>query len=141
MTRKRIASACCVALLLPTLEAAEGRERQRPDAIGPAVVAANRPPRAQSSTVRSDSGAAVESCRADAPPQGPEPEDSRWKWRLRAYRHLDCVVTLVDEALAASRTDPRRGVEDETVRLTREDLERIRKLAWWARDAAARIGQ
>ena len=40
------------------------------------------------------------------------------------------IVAHVDDAIGR-----------DTVRLSREDLERIRILAWWARDAAARIGQ
>lgn len=72
-----------------------------------------------------------------------EPEDPRWRWRLRAYNHLDCVATIVDRALAAA---PRGGSdgpgdENQTITMSRADLERIRMLTWWARDAAARIGQ
>ena len=79
-------------------------------------------------------------CEPDA--GGQEPDDPRWRWRLRAYRHLDCVVSLVDEALAAEPTQA-GGVSKAAgeVVVSREDLERIRTLARWARDAAARIGQ
>jgi hypothetical protein len=63
----------------------------------------------------------------------PEYSDSRWSWRLRAYRHLDCVNAIVDRALTSASSD--------RVELSRADLERIRAEAWYARDAAARIGQ
>ena len=83
--------------------------------------------------------AAAQACRVFSTASEPELIDPRWLWRLRAYRHLDCIATLVDTALrpvtAAGRND------DRNVPVAREDLERIRTLAWWARDAAARIGQ
>ena len=63
----------------------------------------------------------------------PEHSDTRWLWRLRAYQHLDCVTAIVDRALAGSSGD--------RIELSRADLERIRAGAWYARDAAARIGQ
>ena len=67
-------------------------------------------------------------------PQGdPDYSDSRWVWRLRAYRHLDCVNAIIDRALSSSASD--------RIELSRADLERIRTEAWYARDAAARIGQ
>jgi hypothetical protein len=69
----------------------------------------------------------------------PEPDDPRWRWRLRAYRHLDCVMTLVDRALKTGTAAP--NGKDDTVPVSRAELEQIRTLAWWARDAAGRIGQ
>ena len=68
-----------------------------------------------------------------APQPDPDYSDPRWLWRLRAYRHLDCVNALVDHALTSSSGD--------RVEVPRADLERIRTEAWYARDAAARIGQ
>jgi hypothetical protein len=62
-----------------------------------------------------------------------EYSDTRWLWRLRAYQHLDCVNAIVDRALAASAGD--------RIEVSRAELERIRTEAWYARDAAARIGQ
>jgi hypothetical protein len=64
-------------------------------------------------------------------------DNPQWQWRLRAYRHLDCVTALVDAALAQSGANR----VDEHVMITRRELERIRDHAWWARDAAARIGR
>jgi hypothetical protein len=69
---------------------------------------------------------------ACAPQSDPEYSDTRWLWRLRAYRHLDCLNAIVDRALTSTRGD--------RVELSRADLERIRNEAWYARDAAARIG-
>jgi hypothetical protein len=69
-------------------------------------------------------------CAAQPDPDYP---DTRWVWRLRAYRHLDCVHALVERALSSSSAD--------RVELSRNDLERIRAEARSARDAAARIGQ
>jgi hypothetical protein len=80
--------------------------------------------------------AASQNCGWEEPQSGSE--DARWQWRLRAYRHLDCVTTIVDQALSAK---PARTDSKDTVEISRQDLERIRTLAWWARDAAARIGQ
>jgi hypothetical protein len=58
--------------------------------------------------------------------------DIRWFWRLRAYQHLDCVNGIIDRAL--------RSTSNDRVEVSRDDLERIRAEAWYARDAAARIG-
>ena len=66
----------------------------------------------------------------------PQPDpgypDTRWVWRLRAYRHLDCVNAIVERALSSASGD--------RIELSRSDLDRIRVEAWYARDAAARIG-
>jgi hypothetical protein len=66
----------------------------------------------------------------------PQPDadypDTRWVWRLRAYRHLDCVNAIVERALSSTSGD--------RIELSRTDLDRIRAEAWYARDAAARIG-
>lgn len=67
------------------------------------------------------------------PQPDPDYSDTRWVWRLRAYRHLDCVNAIVDRALSSASSD--------RIELSRADLERIRAEAWYARDAAARIGQ
>ena len=82
-------------------------------------------------------GAPMNTCGWEDPQ--PFPDDPRWQWRLRAYRHLDCVTALIDQALTSS-SRLSGGVND-TVEIPRAELERIRTLAWWARDAAARIGQ
>jgi hypothetical protein len=68
-----------------------------------------------------------------APQPDPDYSDTRWLWRLRAYRHLDCVNAIVSHALTSASGD--------RVEVPRADLERIRAEAWYARDAAARIGQ
>lgn len=70
---------------------------------------------------------------ACTPQQDPDYPDTRWVWRLRAYRHLDCVNAIVERALSSPSRD--------RVELSRADLERIRAEAQYARDAAARIGQ
>ena len=67
------------------------------------------------------------------PQPDPDYSDTRWLWRLRAYRHLDCVDAIVSRALTSASSD--------RVEVPRADLERIRTEAWSARDAAARIGQ
>jgi hypothetical protein len=69
---------------------------------------------------------------ACAPQPDPDYSDTRWVWRLRAYRHLDCVNGIVERALSSASGD--------RVELSRADLERIRAEASYARDAAARIG-
>jgi hypothetical protein len=70
--------------------------------------------------------------------QQPDHDDAKWRWRLRAYRHLDCLTAVVDGALGTKK--PPAAAAD-TVSITRAELEQIRTLATWARDAAARIGQ
>ena len=70
---------------------------------------------------------------ACAPQPDPDYSDTRWLWRVRAYRHLDCVNAIVDRALSSGSSD--------RIELSRADLKRIRAEAWYARDAAARIGQ
>ena len=67
-----------------------------------------------------------------APQEHSEDIDIRWFWRLRAYQHLDCVNGIVDRALTSTSND--------RVEISRDDLERIRAEAWYARDATARIG-
>ena len=69
---------------------------------------------------------------ACTPQPDPEYPDTRWVWRLRAYRHLDCVNAFVERALSSASSD--------RVELSRAELERIRSEASYARDAAARIG-
>jgi hypothetical protein len=74
-------------------------------------------------------------------PAGQEPTDDMYRWRLRVYRHLDCVMSLVDTALKRADESRGRGGDDRHVTVSRQDLERIRTLALWAKDAAARIGR
>jgi hypothetical protein len=52
-------------------------------------------------------------------------------WRLRAYQKLDCLIGIVEKALAA------KG--GQSVMFSREEVERLRTLAIWAKDAAVRI--
>jgi hypothetical protein len=70
----------------------------------------------------------TESPCADAPDQ---PGDSTLMWRTRAYRHLDCLTSMIDQRLA--KAGP--------ISLTREELQDMRMQALWAKDAAARIGR
>jgi len=138
------AAACALTIALPALAAAQiptaepGRSGRT---ISDAIHVTSRPLPAKAYAAVPGLDPAAQSCRVDTVPQQPEPEDSRWTWRLRAYRHLDCVVALVDDALRGAGTDAGDHANDTAVRLSRADLERIRTLAWWARDAAARIGQ
>ena len=67
------------------------------------------------------------------PQPDPDDSDTRWLWRLRACRHLDGVNVIVSRALTSASGD--------RVEVPRADFERIRAEAWYARDAAARIGQ
>lgn len=136
--------AFCLSLLLAALADAQGLVSQTAGAadVGarlsgrPIAVAAYAAVPAAPTIPPDTVPVAVESCRVDTTPDN-EPQDSRWQWRSRAFRHLDCVTTLIDHALVESGTDDESG----QIRLSREELERIRTLVWWARDAAARIGQ
>jgi hypothetical protein len=62
--------------------------------------------------------------------------DENARWRLRAYRHLDCLISKLEVAM-----DRPTGARKNTVTLSREEAEQLRTLAWWAKDAAARIGR
>ena len=108
-------SVCCVALALPGHAGAQ----ERRDVTVHAVAGAAAP-------------TAAEVCRLDVDPEiAANPE---YLWRFQAYRQLDCVIGILDKALKASKTG-------QTVTLSREDAERVRHLAIWAKDAAARIGR
>lgn len=54
-----------------------------------------------------------------------------YDWRVRTYTQLDCVVDMLDKALAAK--------SGSVVSLSRDDAERLRALAFSAKDAASRI--
>jgi len=136
-----IVGAFCLALLLPALADAQGF---RIPAAGAAEIGARltarpiaAPAYAAIPTIPAPSSP-PDSCRTETVTE-PEPQDPRWHWRLSAFRHLDCVTSLVEHALAAAPRQEEAGQQE--VRIAREDLEQIRRLAWWARDAAARIGQ
>lgn len=112
-----MASALCTALVIPAAASETGVIQARPQRVE-VLAAASGPVEAWT-------------CKADRVAQEPEDESTRWRWR--AYRHLDCVTELVDEALK------RAAAEEGTVTLTRDELERLRIRALWAKDAAARI--
>src|SRR5688572_18858852 len=96
----------------------------------PALTGADVPP-----VTSSADESVCATCAASQPE--PDYQDTRWPWRLHVYRHLDCVTEIVDRALTANGAARTR----DRVEVSRTDLERIRALAWQARDAAARIGQ
>jgi hypothetical protein len=62
--------------------------------------------------------------------------DENARWRLRAYRHLDCLISKLEVAMDRPSTAGKDNVS-----LSREEAEQLRTLAWWAKDAAARIGR
>ena len=126
----------CLALLLPALADAQGSNDRT---VGPAARLTARPLAATMYAAVPGTPSVVQSCRVEDVPPGPEPDDPRWRWRLRAFHHLDCVAALIDAALRDAK--PRDNEAPRDVPMSRDDLERIRTLAWWARDAAARIGQ
>jgi hypothetical protein len=134
MHRVPFFTAVCLSLTLPAVAGAQA----------PGASSSVRQPHAQAVTTSASQDDREDPrpvCAADGDVR--EPDDPRWRWRLRAYRHLDCMVNLVDEALTA-RAGASTGEGSRragSVAISREDLERIRTLAWWARDAAARIGQ
>jgi hypothetical protein len=74
-----------------------------------------------------------ETCATQPPP---DHEDPRWRWRLHAYHYLDCATAIAERALRTNDASTRGN----RIEISREELERIRTLALWARDSAARIG-
>jgi hypothetical protein len=66
----------------------------------------------------------------------PETTDGKARWGLRAYNSLDCVISIVEKAMNQARSK-----QTNNVRLSRKEAEQIGDTAWWARDAAARIGR
>ena len=81
------------------------------------------------------SGMPVEAwtCKADAVAEEPEDESLRWRWR--AYRHLDCMIEMVETL--QRQADGEAG----NVMVSQEELQRLRAMAFQAKDAAARIGR
>jgi hypothetical protein len=61
-------------------------------------------------------------------------EDMRW--RLRAYNNLDCLMGKLEQAMNRPA-----GTNKNQVRLSREEVEQLLNLAWWAKDAAQRISR
>ena len=114
-----MASAFCMALVVPATASDTGLIEARPQ---------------RAEVLAAASGLPVEAwtCSADTVAQEPEDESTRWRWR--AYRHIDCMTEFVEHAL-----DTRVDAEDGTVTLTREELQRLRTRALWAKDATARI--
>src|SRR5687767_9557003 len=120
-------SVWCLALALPAVAGT--------DVTNPADHTAS-PSSAVSTPIPTD----LPACEANAS----EPDDLQYVWRLRAFRHLDCVTGMVEEAMNRVRDDDAGGSNDnsdEPVRLSRKELERIHMLVLLARDAAARIGR
>src|SRR5687767_7204295 len=67
-----------------------------------------------------------------------EPEgltDQSMRWRLRAYHNLDCLMGKLERAMQRPA-----GTRRDEVTLSREEAEQLLNLAWWAKDAAQRIG-
>ena len=108
----RIASVC-LAVALPAIAVAQ----QNNDAAARSTTGAAAPATADVCDVAADADAGV------------NPE---YLWRLRADRQLGCVIGMLEKALQA---------ESDVVTLSRRDAERIRALAFSAKDAAARIGR
>jgi hypothetical protein len=63
--------------------------------------------------------------------------DSPYWWRWQTYHSLDCALAVIDERIGRSGTHTTS--EHDVVPVPRGELERLRALAWRARDAAARI--
>jgi hypothetical protein len=134
---------CWFALLVPIQAPAAAERPARPAAPDAAGALAARVADESRGPLAAPVDAATECPELDLP----VPENSTWAWRLRAYRYLDCVTAIVDDALgtasansAATSVERGKDAGGDTVSIPRAELDRIRNLAWWARDAAARIG-
>ena len=96
--------------------------------------------RPSSDLLSGDASAHALGCGNYAYQESPE-WDSNDRWRMRAARHLDCVVSIADRALSRTSAGVQSAESSEELRLSREDLEHIRTWAYWAKDAAMRIGR
>lgn len=112
-------SALCLALTAPVL------------ANEPAKVLESRP---QSAEVIA-AAAGMPNARECSVPEVTVPYNEEYYWRWTAYRELDCAIEAIERAMKTADS------EEGTVMLTREDLEHLRARAFWAKDAAARIGR
>lgn len=83
-------------------------------------------------SARGTDSRAPQVCDASEPPD--LTDDMRW--RLRAYNNLDCLIGRLDRAMNRPANN-RNG----QVKLSRQEVEQLRNLAWWAKDAAQRIGR
>jgi hypothetical protein len=72
-------------------------------------------------------------CKADAVEQEPADDSVRWRWR--AYRHIDCMIDMVE------RLQRQADGEAGTVMVSQDELQQLRTLAFQAKDAAARIAR
>jgi hypothetical protein len=120
MFRTRVMlSALCLALTAPVL------------ANEPAKVLESRP---QSADVLAAASGIV-GARECTVPEVAVPYNEEYYWRWTAYRELDCAIEAIERAMKSADS------EEGTVTLTREELEQLRARAFWAKDAAARIGR
>jgi hypothetical protein len=113
-------SALCLALTAPVL------------ANEPAKVLASRPQPAELLAAPSVIPTSAKACSV---PEVTVPSAEEYYWRWRAYRELDCAIEAIERAMKNA------GSEEGTVTVTREELEHLRARAFWAKDAAARIGR
>jgi hypothetical protein len=121
MCRTRVMlSALCLALTAPVL------------ANEPAGVLESRP---QSAEVRAAASGTATGPRECSVPEVTVPYTEEYFWRWTAYRELDCAIEAIERAMKSADS------EEGTVTLTREELEHLRARAFWAKDAAARIGR
>ena len=121
MFRTRVMlSVCCLALTAPVL------------ANEPATVLESRPQSAE--VLAAASGIAMDA-RECTVPEVTVPYNEEYYWRWTAYRELDCAIEAIERAMKSADS------EEGTVTLTREQLEQLRARAFWAKDAAARIGR
>ena len=121
MFRTRVMlSALCLALTAPVL------------ANEPAVLKS----RLQSAEVLAASSGLPASAWECSAPEVTVPFNEEYYWRWTAYRELDCAIEAIERVMKKSADS-----EEGTVTLTREELEQLRARAFWAKDAAARIGR
>jgi hypothetical protein len=118
--RALILSAICLLLTVTTI-------------ANEAPVLESRPQRAEVLAAASGLPASAWACSA---PEVTVPYNTEYYWRWEAYRQLDCSIEVIERAMKQSADS-----EEGTLTLTREELEQLRTRAFWAKDAAARIGR
>jgi hypothetical protein len=87
---------------------------------------------AKGANAQATASPASQLCSTDAPRDLTE----QFRWRWYADHYLGCLISTLEQAMNRPA-----NAGKEHVTLSRDEVEQLRKLAWWGRDAAQRIGR